>query len=128
MSVVSPTNPETTPAIDSSNVSVVSSVASSVVNVLTNTPDDPAGIVTSLPPTAAIQVVPPSLENSNVDAKSAAPLVVLSVAAKSSTISVLDGLDSETLNTNWAPSVVVASSIVTSGAGSLSRIVPLPMT
>ena len=128
VSVVLPTSPETTLATERSNVSVISKVMSSVVKVRTSTPEEPAGIVTSLPPVAAIQVVPPSVENSNEEAKSAAPLVVLSAAAKSSTISVLDGLDSVTSKTNWSPSIALASSIVTSGAGSSSRIVPRPMT
>ena len=128
VSDVLPTRPETTLAIDNCIVSDVSRVRSSVVSVRTRTPVEFAGIVTSLPPVAAIHVAPPSVENSNVCAKSAAPLVVTSAAAKSSTIGWLEGLESVTLKTSWSPSVAIASPIVTSGAGSSSMIVPSPKT
>ena len=62
LSVVSPTNPPITLPIDNCIVSVVSSVESSVVATRTWIAVKVAGIVTCVPPTAGIQVSPPSVE------------------------------------------------------------------
>ena len=129
VSVVFPTTPETTESIANSMVSVDSRMTLSTVSTRTKTPLLSAAMVTSDPPTAGIHVIPPSAENSMPAARKSLPLVAVSPAAeKSNTIGSLDGLDRLTSNTNGEPSIAAALSIVTSGAASLSIIVPVPVT